>query len=277
MGEWAKASAPLQKATVLSPQHARAYSALGKAQVKLRQFAEAAETLTKALELNPASPITYHELGTAYLNQKKYEEAIVYFKKANQLAPSYPQPYHGLATAYMRKGEREKGRAGMLRFQQLQKEVAEHERLSRLTQAEPDTIEAWTGLGKLLLQRKNYAAAVPAFQKCIELDAQNGSCYHGLSQALIRLGYPVPAREAVQNAIKIHPHESILYNTLGSTYAMQGKTPNAIKAFLKAAELDPKVPYYHLNLAKLYEQIGRPKLAKEHYEQYEHFKGESPQ
>ncbi len=52
---------------------------------------------------------------------------------------------------------------------------------------------------------------------------------------------------------------------------------SAIKAFLKAVELDPKVPYYHLNLAKLYEQVGRPKLAKEHYEQYEHFKGESPQ
>ena len=50
---------------------------------------------------------------------------------------------------------------------------------------------------------------------------------------------------------------------------MQGEVAKAIGSFQRAAELDPAQPYYHLNLARLYQQIGEQSLMQQHYLTYE--------
>lgn len=291
MDEWAQAVAPLQQVIALSPQHARGYEVLGKAQVKLRKYTDAVDTLTKALALKPNAAGTYQELGTAYLNLKAYPEAIETFKKALQFGPArYAEPHYGLGTAYLRLsttvGEpsrsqyREKSREEMRIYQLLQKEYAEYERLSRLTRTEPKNLDGWAGLASLLIHQKNYAEAVRVLQKCIELAPNEANFYHGLSQAFINLNYPRPAAEAAQKAIQLLEPTSessrgrmaVLYNTLGSAYAMQGDAQNAVGAYRKAIELNGEQPYFHLNLAKLYESLDRHALAQEHYRAYEHYK-----
>ena len=290
MDAWEAAVAPLQRVVALSPKHARGYEVLGKAQVKLRKYAEAVDTLTQALALKPNAAGTYQELGTAYLNLKAYPAAIENFKQALKFGPArYAEPHYGLGTAYLRMGERAKSREEMRIYQQLQKEYAEYERLTRLTRAEPNNLEGWAGLASLLIYQKNYAKAVQVLQKCIQLAPPNTkelpNFYHGLSQAFINLNYPRPAAEAAQKAIELvgagshvsRPRQeqlrlSVLYNTLGSAYAMQGETQQAINAYRQAIGLNGEQPYFHLNLAKLYESLGKSALAQEHYRAYEHYK-----
>lgn len=291
MDAWEAAVTPLQQVVALSPQHARGYEVLGKAQVKLRKYADAVDTLTKALALKPNAAGTYQELGTAYLNLKAYPEAIENFKLALQFGPvRYAEPHYGLGTAYLRlsttvgepsrAGYREKSREEMRIYQQLQKEYAEYERLSRLTRTEPKNLEGWASLASLLIYQKNYAEAVRVLQKCIELAPNEANFYHGLSQAFVNLNYPKPAAEAAQKAIQLlkpvsessRARLAVLYNTLGSAYAMQGDAQNAVGAYRKAIELNDEQPYFHLNLAKLYESLGRHELAQEHYRAYEHYK-----
>ena len=43
----------------------------------------------------------------------------------------------------------------------------------------------------------------------------------------------------------------------------------AIQSFQKAVGLDPEIPFYHLNLARVYEKPGHIKKAAEHYQAYE--------
>lgn len=284
MDAWEAAVAPLQRVVALSPKHARGYEVLGKAQVKLRQYAEAVDTLTQALSLKPNAAGTYQELGTAYLNLKAYPAAIENFKQALKFGPArYAEPHYGLGTAYLRMGERAKSREEMRIYQQLQKEYAEYERLTRLTRTEPNNLEGWAGLASLLIYQKNYAKAVQVLQKCIELAPNEPNFYHGLSQAFINLNYPRQAAEAAQKAIQLvggtsgpddvsRPRLAVLYNTLGSAYAMQGETRQAINAYRQAIELNGEQPYFHLNLAKLYESLGKAALAQEHYRAYEHYK-----
>ena len=290
MDAWEAAVVPLQRVVALSPKHARGYEVLGKVQIKLRQYAEAVDTLTQALALKPNAAGTYQELGTAYLNLKAYPEAIENFKLALQFGPArYAEPHYGLGTAYLRIGERAKSREEMRIYQQLQKEYAEYERLTRLTRTEPNNLEGWAGLASLLIYQKNYAKAVQVLQKCIQLAPPNTkelpNFYHGLSQAFINLNYPRPAAEAAQKAIELvgagshvsRPRQeqlrlAVLYNTLGSAYAMQGETRQAINAYRQAIGLNGEQPYFHLNLAKLYESLGKAALAQEHYRAYEHYK-----
>jgi len=202
---------------------------------------------------------------------KVYPEAIKNFKQAITFGPkNYAEPHHGLGTAYLRLGEHEKSRAEMQIFQRLQKEFAEYERLTRLTQTEPKNLKAWTSLATLLMHQKNHAEAIPVFRKCIELAPDNANFYHGLSRAFLGLNYPKHAAEAVGRAIQLMPNQAILYNTLGSAYTMQGDQQLAIRAFQKAVELDADQPYYHLNLSKLYQSLGTWHLAQQHHRLYEH-------
>ena len=278
LNQWGNSTEPLQKVIKLDPEHGRGYELLGKVFVKLRKYKEAVPTLTQAIKLKPFSAGIYNELGNAYLNQKEYKKAIDNFNNAIKYGPQYyADPHHGLGNTYLRLGDREKSRKEMQIFQQMQKQHAEYERYTRLTRNEPENLDGWTGLAHVLMSQRQYNEVIPVLQRCIQLATQLkkpaeavSGYYHGISQAFIQLNYPKPAQEYVQKAIKLQPNIPIYYNTLASTYAMQGNVPNAIGAFRKAIELDSEQPLFHLNISKLYQSIGQQKLAQEHYKTYEY-------
>ena len=279
LNQWKDAVSPLQKVVSLSPEHARGHQVLGKVHVKLRQYTEAVEVLKDAIALRPNAWENYNELGNAYLNLKAYDDAIENFKKAIETGPpSYADPHFGLGTAYQRAGNPQKSREEMQIYQRLQKDLVDYERFTRLTRVDPNNLEGWVGLAKVLMRQRRYNRVIPALHKCIELaESQNASAstiagfYHGLSQTFINIKYPKLALEHAKKAVQLMPKHDMYHNTLGSVYAMLGDVPNAITVFQKAVALNEEQPYYHLNLSKLYSSIGREKLAREHYQAYQHF------
>lgn len=216
--------------------------------------------------------MAWQQLGAAHVSLKLFERAIPYFQKSIALDTTFAQPHHGLGTAYMRLGRQEEGLAKLTYYRKLQTAFAEYERLARLTYNDPTNLQGWQDFTRLLMDQRRYPEAVQSFQKCIELDPNNPSHYHGLAQAFINLDYLIPARQAINQALNIKPDAPILYNALGSIYAMEGMPQNGIQAFQQAVGLAPDVPYFHLNLARLYEQVGNQKKADEHYEQYKQLK-----
>lgn len=279
LNQWEDALTPLKKVVALSPEHARGYEVLGKVYVKLREYTKAVEVLKKAIVLKPNAAGNYNELGNAFLNLKAYDDAIKNFKKAIEFGPpDFAEPHFGLGTAYLRSGNQQKSREEMQIYQSMQKVAADHERYTRLTRVDPNNLEGWVGLAKVLMQQRKYKRVIPVFQKCIELaKAQNSpaatiaSFHHGLSQTFINLKYPKLAVDSAKSAIQLMPNHDLFYNTLGSAYAMLGDVQNAIAVFQKAVSLNEEQPYYHLNLSKLYRSIGQQNLAKQHYQAYQHF------
>ncbi len=279
LNQWENAVEHGQKVIKLYPQHARGHTLLGKVYVKLAKYSEAIDELNKAIALNPNEAGNYYELGNAYLNSKQYNQAIENFTQAIKFGPPhYADPYYGRGTAYLRLGERDKSRNDLLIYQQYQKEYAEYERLTRLTRVDPNNLEGWADLAKILVRQKKYNDVIPVLQKCIELGtSQNASAntlagfYQGLSQAFINLKYPKHALFPAQKAIQLMPNQALFYNTLGSIHTMLGDVRKALPAFRKAVELDSEQPYYHLNLSKIYENLGNRKLAQEHYQAYEFY------
>lgn len=279
LNQWEAALTPLQKVVSLSPQHARGYEVLGKVYVKLRQNTKAVEVLKKAITLKPHAAGNYNEIGNAYLNLMAYDDAIKNYNKAIELGPpDFAEPHFGLGNAYLRSGNQQKSREEMQIYQTMQKVAADHERYTRLTRVDPDNLEGWVGLAKVLMQQRKYKRVIPIFQKCIELaKKQKASAatiagfHHGLSQTFINLKYPKLAVDSAKTAIQLMPKHDLFYNTLGSAYAMLGDVQNAIAVFQKAVSLNEEQPYYHLNLSKLYGSIGEQKLSKQHYQAYQHF------
>ncbi len=277
LNQWQDAIKPLQKVTELSPKHARGFELLGKTYVKLRQYSEAVEVLKEAIMLRPNATQNYNEIGTAYLNLKHYDEAIEHFTKAVKFGPpDFADPHFGLGTAYMRIGETEKSKAEMQIYQRLQKNNVDYERFTRLTRVDPNNLDGWSGLAKVLMRQKKYNRAIITLQTCIQLSIKQKASpqtlagfYHALGQAFINMRYPKLALEPVTKAAKLMPKTALYYNTLGSAYAMIGDINNAITMFEQAVELDQEQPYFHLNLSKLYQSIGKLKLSQKHQKLYE--------
>ncbi|MBV9405603.1 MAG: carboxypeptidase regulatory-like domain-containing protein, partial [Acidobacteriaceae bacterium] len=95
----------------------------------------------------------------------------------------------------------------------------------------------------------DYQAAVDAFTKGTQLDANQVVFWSGLGEAYYGLGLTQTgddrtksldgAADAYKKAIAIHPEEASLYNQLGNIYGAERKIPEATDALNKAAQLDP--------------------------------------
>jgi len=74
---WAQAQIVLEKATLIDPNHARAFAALGMALCDQGKYDEAVAPLEKSLQLDPASTWeTRWTLAKAYYQDARYEEAL---------------------------------------------------------------------------------------------------------------------------------------------------------------------------------------------------------
>src|SRR5262249_16431097 len=69
----------------------RAYSAIGKVDLDLKQYAAAEEALKQALKLEPENALNLHRLALALDFQQRYDEALVAADQALEHAQSAPE------------------------------------------------------------------------------------------------------------------------------------------------------------------------------------------
>jgi len=78
-----------------------------------------------------------------------------------------------------------------------------------------------------------------------------------LSHALIRQQKFDEAREQIEFALKVAPDYARLYEDLGSLHGMQRQYEDAISAFRRAVQLDPRLATAHKKLAQTLVAVGR--------------------
>jgi len=121
---------------------------LGQLYLETGRPAEAIPHLENAVKASPSSANLY-ALGTAYLRAKETQKAMAAFEQAIAAEPSNAD----LGLSY----------AGLLRDQK--NFAAAAKQYWRITQLEPGSKAAWTGLATMLLSLENYAQALAAFDR----------------------------------------------------------------------------------------------------------------
>jgi serine/threonine-protein kinase len=122
--------------------------------------------------------------------------------------------------------------------------------------------------------RKGYQdKAVGAFNKAIELDAQNATAYAGLAQVYVTRittantdqQWATRALDAANKAIELNPYLAIAYASAGTALLNLGRAQEAIRRVDRALELDPKNAQAHVARAAIYEKAGDAVHAEESY------------
>lgn len=69
-----------------------------------------------------------------------------------------------------------------------------------------------------------------------------------------------------KRTLSYSPESARMYNNLGVEYRIRGSEGEAIKAFMRALEINPNLALVHVNLAEVYYKTKRYDLARKHYE-----------
>ena len=95
--------------------------------------------------------------------------------------------------------------------------------------------------------------------------------------SLLKQKDPQRALSRLQNLEQQYPNRPALQGQVGLAYAEMNDTPNAVKAFTRAAMLDPNNPVYAFNLGALYDKLGNDNKAGEYYRSALAVAGNNPQ
>jgi tetratricopeptide (TPR) repeat protein len=106
--------------------------------------------------------------------------------------------------------------------------------------------------GLAALNSGNPRAAVPLFQRVVELEPKHKQAWNDLGLAYLRLGKFDDAAAAFRKQIAVNPYDEHAYNYLGVTFQLQQKFSDAADAFRKQIEVNPLDPIAHAALGALF-------------------------
>lgn len=228
-----KAVEQLQIAVRLKPDSEAARTNLAATLFHAGKNELAEEQFRKALELRPRDYDANHNLGEFYVQSKKLVEAVPLLEQAQQIRPNYDNGYD-LALAYLLTGQLDKGSTLIRNLEQIR-----------------NTGELHNLLGQIEEKNGKYLAAVNEYETAAHMDPSESNLFDWGSELLLHRTYE-PAIDVFTSAVQRYPNSPRLLIGLGMALYSRGKYDDAVKALLRAADLDPSDPRCYLFLSKAY-------------------------
>lgn len=252
-----KANDHLAKAVRLKPDSAEARTNLATNLVHLGKVATAETEFRKAVELDPESYDTNHNLGEIYVAAGKLNDAVPYLEKAQTINSAAYDNGYDLALAYAKTGKIDNGR-------NLVQELLKQK----------DTAELHNVLGEIEERDGKFVAAENQYETAAHMDSSESNLFDWGSELLVHRTLD-PAVNVFQMASRQYPNSPRLAIGLGMALYSRGNYDDAVKALLKAADLNPSDPRCYYFLSKAYD--SSPSQAEEVIQRFRRFGELQPQ
>jgi tetratricopeptide (TPR) repeat protein len=225
------------KALRLNPQYGPTYNNLALNYVTRQEFAKAVPLLERAVQLDPRNGRAVYNLGLVHLQLKHFRQAAKAFQHAHELNPNERDPLARLAYASFLAGQREEGLKALATLLRLSGERQE------------SALQAVQILDSVGL----YHEAVAQAQDARQAGLASPRLSYEEANALCCLGN---YRQAADLLLKAGAPEGLALEydlLLGSSQALAGDLPGAVRKLQGAVHIAPQrpEPYYRLALAFL--------------------------
>lgn len=140
--------------------------------------------------------------------------------------------------------------------------------LAEAVAEDPSNASLQNYYGQFLFLAGRYGPAESAFRKALSLDSYLTDAHNNLGALLDRTGRKDEAIDEFKTALAdpAYPTPQKVWLNLGMTYASQGRSLEAIRAFRQAVEIDPKFYRAHYELASELDKTGQTEEAVRLYE-----------
>ncbi len=119
-----------------------------------------------------------------------------------------------------------------------------------LTDTHPADAPPYFENAEALLALGQAARALPFYQQAVKMDAQNWRYLFGLAQAQNTLATGDRGVAAMEKTVELAPYITSLWNALGVTYAMAGRSGDALLTLRAAVSRNPEDSTAHNNLGQ---------------------------
>jgi tetratricopeptide (TPR) repeat protein len=250
-GQEEKATALFERAVRLRPDSGPARNNLATNLARLGKTELAEKEFQKVVELEPGSFDANHNLGEFYVRTGRITAAVPYLEKAQSENPASYDNGYDLALAYERTGRLSDAR-GQLRQLLKQKDTAELHNL----------------IAEVEEKAGNYVAAVNEYEAAAHRDPSESNLFDWGSELLVHQTSD-PAIEVFSQGVKRYPSSPRLAVGLGLALYVAGRYDDAVKALLKATDLDPSDSRAYYFLSKAYDRS--PSQAEEVIQRFRRF------
>jgi tetratricopeptide (TPR) repeat protein len=146
----------------------------------LGRYDEAVKSLLKAADLNPSDPRCYPFLSKAYdSSPSQADDVIQRFRRFTEVQPKNAHAFYYYAMSLW-KGKR---------AQDPNMDARQIESLLKTSiSLDPSLADSHLQLGNLFSDQANYAAAIPEYQRALELNADLPDGHYRLATAYVRTG-----------------------------------------------------------------------------------------
>ena len=251
-GDSAEAEKQFRTAVDLDPKSAAPHRDLGFLYDKVGKADLAAQELKRALQLDPKDWKTYTNLGLDAYQAGRFKDAASAWETALQIEPDNVPVLRNLGAVYHSLARDDDAIA-----------VLQH-----ALEIKPGS-DVYTNLGTILFYQGKYDKAVPAFEKAVELGANNYDSWGNLGDAYrwssTKKDQAKPAyRHAVQlvkEEIAKNPDQTDLRVDLAAYLAKSGDKDEALKAMKPVEQVHVTNPSDLYNSALVYELCGKREQA----------------
>ena len=136
--------------------------------------------------------------------------------------------------------------------------------LQYLSKYFPEDAEIHYNLGILYEKTKDFEKAKASYKKAIEISPQEDFIYN-LGEVLVELKEWDAAIEVFNDVLKADPNDGNCYFNIGICYLNKDETNLATDFFQKAVQLNPKDIFAHFHLGNIYQNNGLTNFAIESY------------
>lgn len=230
---------PLTQAYHMNPSDSEVLTGVMQAYLKLGQTDQAESILNQLNRrfVNDYAP--QMQLAEILVNEGAYNLAIVQFQQLLTQKPDSYELNYDLALAYHRAGKQDEAAAQI------------HRMLSHQDRAELENL-----LGEVEEKRNNYAQALAAYRKAVELQPTSEEYQLDYATELNQHWNPTEALRAFSTGVKTFPSSVTLWMGLGGTYYLLGKYPEASETLLHTSQMAPDNPNVYALLGLAYDAAG---------------------
>jgi len=254
-GNYQDAIDNLKRATMLKPTYIEAWSELGKAYTKVKDFEGGITAFEKALEIDPGNKALIGSIGYNYLYMENWDraeeyyrmltaddemdyegnvhlgfifqkredipQAIGYYERALQSRPGDATTMGTLANLYDKQGD----------------EAKRIEFLTRAIEAAPNNFKLKTQLGSAFLKTKEYGKAIPIFEDLTVQFPDVAAYQQNLGLVLSQTDRKAEAPAALEKAIALKGDDPYIFAVLSQIYNELGQPAKAIETVKKGLAL----------------------------------------
>jgi tetratricopeptide (TPR) repeat protein len=193
---------------------------------------KAIESYKSAIKADPESPVLSEELSELYFATGRFKEAQTDAEEALKTNPNDINAHRLLAKIYTRQiGEGQ----GRIDETMLRKTIEEY---NKITAIDPKDADSWVMLGRLQRAAQNSVDARKAFEKAIEVDADNEDALVQLAGLYTDAGDNQKAAEMLRKASEKTPSQRSL-QALAAVYEQLREFDLAAETIKRAIDLNP--------------------------------------